>query len=146
MAPEAPIQKVHLPPLHPVSVHFPQGLFPAAWMSLLLYLATGRISFESATYVMLLFGLLSMPVAMATGYLDWKLRYRGAMTRVFRIKIVGAFILLALALLALLIRLQHPEITALPFGWAGWLYSALLSACVATCIVVGHYGGRLVFH
>ncbi|HSL92675.1 MAG TPA: DUF2231 domain-containing protein, partial [Candidatus Limnocylindrales bacterium] len=71
---------------HPIFVHFPQALFPVALASFVLYLATGNVLFERGTYLMMGFGLAAVPVTMITGYIDWKVRYKGYMTPVFRIK------------------------------------------------------------
>jgi uncharacterized membrane protein len=139
-------EKPKWPHLHPIPVHFPLALFPAAFASLLFYLLTGIPEFETGAYVMIIFGLLAVPVTIASGFADWKIRYRGQMTRIFRIKIIGALVLLALALPAVLIRQQHPEITLLPLDWTGWLYLGLLAACQTDCMIIGHYGGKLVFH
>jgi len=146
MTPQQTQAKPRLPYLHPIPVHFPLALFPAAFVALLLYLYSGLTEFEHAAYIMLFFALLATPVAIATGFADWKLRYRGQMTSVFRIKIIGATSLTALSLPALLIRLQHPEVTALPLAETGWIYLGLLAACQVACIVVGHFGGKLIFH
>jgi uncharacterized membrane protein len=115
-------------------------------MSLMVYLYSGAREYETAAYIMLIFGLLAIPVTAATGFADWKIRYRGQMTRVFRIKIIGAMVLFILSLSMLLIRLQHPEVTALPLDWIGWTYVGLLTACQIDCMIIGYYGGRLVFH
>lgn len=135
-----------LPHIHPVPVHFPQALFPAAFVALLIYFVTGLPDFETAASIMFLFALVSTPVTIASGFADWKLRFKGQMTRVFRIKITGALLLLVFSLPAVLLRMQHPDITALPLGWAGWLYLGLLTLCQLVCAIVGYYGGRLVFH
>lgn len=146
MSPQQTQTKPSLPYLHPIPVHFPLALFPAAFASLLLYLYSGLTRFEHAAYVMLLFALLATPLAIASGFADWKLRYRGQMTSLFRIKIIGAASLAVLALPAFLLRLQYPETTALPLSGTGWIYLGLLAACQVACMVVGHYGGKLVFH
>ena len=146
MSPQQAQTKPSLPYVHPISVHFPQALLPAAFASFLLYIYSGLTQFEHAAYVMLIFGLLATPLAIATGFADWKLHYRGQMTSLFRIKIIGSAGLTALALPALLLRLQHPETTALPLSGTGWIYLGLLAACQVACIVIGHYGGKLVFH
>lgn len=135
-----------MPHLHPIPVHFTQALFPAAFFSLLLYLLTGSGEFEASAHVMSLFALLTSPLTIATGFIDWKLRYGGQMTRTFRIKIIGAFLLVLLALPAVMLRLWHPEINTLPLVGSGWLYLGLLTACQPACIIVGYYGGKLVFH
>lgn len=146
MATQQPQAKPRLPHLHPIPVHFPLALFPAAFVSQLLYIYCGFPEFEHAAYIMQLFALLATPLAIATGFADWKLRYRGQMTSVFRIKIIGASCLTALALPALLLRMQHPEVTALPLAGTGWIYLGLLAACQVACMVVGHFGGKLIFH
>ena len=135
-----------LPHLHPMMVHFPQGLFPVAFASFALYLLTGLPDFETGAYTAALFGLILIPTCVVTGFVDWKLRYKGAMTKVFKIKIAGSFILLAFAIPAVLIRCTHPHLMAGAVQGLGLLYAALLAACLATCVVLGYYGGRLVFH
>lgn len=131
---------------HPMFVHFPQALFPVAFASFLLYLATGVSEFEVGTFVAAGFGAVATPVTTLTGFIDWKVRYKGYMTPVFRIKITGAFVLMALSIPAALLRLSTPEAALLPLSGTGWLYAALLTGCAATCVVLGYYGGKLVFH
>lgn len=131
---------------HPIFVHFPQGLFPVCFAIFLLYLATGARDFEMAAFIVLAFGAMAAPVTTITGLLDWKIRYKGYMTSVFKIKIVGGFVLIGLSFSAVLLRYLVPGVTALPLSGPGWAYAALLGACVGTCVVLGHYGGKLVFH
>ena len=131
---------------HPMFVHFPQALFPVSFASFLLYLATGARDFEVGAYLTAAFGAAVTPVTTFTGFLDWKIRYKGYMTSVFRIKIVGAFVLIGLSVLAVLLRSIVPDVAAMPLAGLGWVYGALLFACVLTGVVLGHYGGKLVFH
>lgn len=140
-------QKKQIPHLHPMMVHFPQALFPVAFASLLVAVVTGNRLFESGALTAVAFGLLSSPPCILTGYIDWKLRYKGVMTPVFRIKSWGSVVLVSLATAALAVRLLHPEIAALEVGtWPFILYVSLLGVSTATCVVLGYYGGRLVFH
>ena len=134
------------PYYHPMFVHFPQALFPVSFGSFLLYLATGARDFEVGAYLTAAFGAAAAPVTALTGYLDWKIRYKGYMTSVFRIKIVGAFVLIGLSVPAVLLRSIVPDVAATPIAGPGWIYVALLFACVLTSVVLGHYGGKLVFH
>ena len=131
---------------HPVLVHFPQALFPAAFASLVLFLYTGNGVFENGTFIMTVFGLLGAPAAMVSGYIDWKIRYKGYMTKVFRIKIITGFILIGLSSAAVILSILAPEVSRLPFSGLGWVRIGLLACCVAACVVEGHYGGKLVFH
>jgi len=138
--------RVNVPYLHPIFVHFPQALFPVAFAALCIYLLTGVREFETGAFVAALFGALAAPVTTATGFFDWWNRYQAYMTSVFRIKIIGAFVLMALAGPAVLLRAFHPALAVLPMAGLGWAYFGLLAACTATCAVLGHYGGKLVFH
>ena len=138
--------KVNVQHLHPIFVHFPQALFPVAFAALSIYLLTGVRVFETGAFVAALFGALAAPVTTATGFFDWWNRYQAYMTSVFKIKITGAFALMALAGPAVLLRAFNPDIAVLPLAGLGWAYFGLLAACTATCVVLGHYGGKLVFH
>ena len=131
---------------HPIFVHFPQALFPVALASFVLYLATGAGQFETGAYVAAGFGALAAPFTTVTGFLDWKFRYNAYLTSVFRIKITGAFVLIGLSVPAVLLRSLVPDVAALPLSGPGYAYAGLLAACVATCVVLGRYGGKLVFH
>ena len=138
--------KVNVPYLHPVFLHFPQALFPVAFAALSIYLLTGIREFETGAFVAALFGALAAPVTTATGFFDWWNRYQAYLTSVFKIKITGSFVLMALAGPAVLLRAFHPDLAVLPMAGLGWAYFGLLAACTATCAVLGHYGGKLVFH
>ena len=131
---------------HPIFVHFPQALFPVAFAAFAVYLATGNRDFEVGAFIAAAFGAAASPLTTLTGFADWKIRYKGYMTPVFRIKITGAFVLHALSIPAVLLRLLVPDVAALPLSGAGWAYAGLLAACVVTCVVLGYYGGKLVFH
>jgi len=132
--------------IHPMFVHFPMALFPVAFGAFCLYLATGVKEFEAGSSACVLFGLLAAPLTTASGFLDWWTHYKAYMTSVFRIKITGSFVLMALAGPAVLLRAFHPDLAFLPLVRLGWVYFGLLAACTATCVVVGYYGGKLVFH
>jgi len=131
---------------HPILVHFPQALFPVAFASFVVYLASGAAQLETGAYVAAGFGALAAPFTTIAGFADWKIRYKGYMTSVFRIKIVGAFVLIGLSVPAVVLRSFVPGVAALPLAGAGYVYAGLLTACAATCVVLGHYGGKLVFH
>jgi len=132
--------------IHPIFVAFPAALFPSAFGAFCLYWATGTREFEAGAFVCALFGLLAAPLTAATGFLDWWTHYKAYMTSVFRIKIVGAFVLMALAVPAVLLRTFHSDLAVLPLVGLGWVYLGLLAACTATVVVLGYYGGKLVFH
>lgn len=131
---------------HPMLVHFPQALFPTAFAIFLLHAVTGRGELDAAARVAAGVGTLATPVTIVTGFLDWKFRYQAYMTSVFKIKIVGSFVLLGLGAGATAVRFLVPEAALFPLAGAGWLYAGLLGACALDCVILGHYGGKLVFH
>jgi uncharacterized membrane protein len=131
---------------HPIFVHFPQALFPVSFLSFVIYIATGAREFEVGSFIAALFGTVFTPMASFTGFLDWKIRYKGYMTPVFRIKIISAFLLFGFAIPAILLRTFMPEGNFLPLAGPGWIYGTLLAACTLTNVILGHYGGKLVFH
>ena len=138
--------KVNVPHVHPVFVHFPQALFPVAFAAFGVYLLSGVREFETGAFVAALFGAAAAPATTATGFFDWWNRYQAYMTSVFKIKISGSFVLMALSAPAVWLRASQPDLAVLPLSGLGWAYFGLLAACTATCVVLGHYGGKLVFH
>ena len=132
--------------IHPIFVAFPAALFPTACAAFCLYFATGAREFEAGAFVCAIFGLLAVPATAATGLLDWWTHYKAYLTSVFRIKIVGALVLMVLAASTVLLRAYHPDLAALPLAGIGWAYFGLLAACSVTCVVLGYYGGKLIFH
>jgi uncharacterized membrane protein len=132
--------------IHPMFVPFASALFPVAFAAFCVYLATGNREFEGGAFVCAIFGLLAVPATAATGLLDWWTHYKAYMTSVFRIKIVGALVLMVLAASTVLLRAYHPELAVLPLAGIGWAYFGLLAACSVTCVVLGYYGGKLIFH
>ena len=139
-------EKVNVQHLHPIFVHFPQALFPVAFASLCIYLLTGVREFEMGAFIAALFGAVAAPVTTATGFFDWWNRYQAYLTSVFKIKITGSFVLMALGASAVLLRAFHPGLAVLPLKGLGLAYFGLLAACTATCVVLGYYGGKLIFH
>jgi uncharacterized membrane protein len=132
--------------IHPMFVPFASAMFPVAFAAFCVYLATGAREFEAGAFVCALFGLLATPATAATGLLDWWTHYKAYMTSVFRIKIVGAIVLVLLSAAAVLLRAFQPGLALLPLAGLGYVYLGLLAACTATCVVLGYYGGKLVFH
>lgn len=138
--------KKSMPYFHPIPVHFPLALYPSSFLSFLLYFFYGLLELEHAAYIMLFLGTVALPLTIISGIADWKIRYRGQLTRVFKIKIISAFLILIFSLPAILIRFANPELVALPLNLMGWVYFILLGFSLIPCMIVGHYGGTLVFH
>ena len=128
--------------LHPIAVHSPNGILPMAILFLFLATAFGLAGFEKAAFFSLVFVLLTLPVVIITGVMEWRNRYKGVMTRIFGIKI-GASIVVSATLLAMVIwRLVDPGVAASGNRWVYLLVGVVMVGAVG---LAGHMGGKLVF-
>jgi len=135
----AQVMKHHL---HPISVHTPNGVLPAALVFLALAVVFGVSGFEMAAFFNLVFVLLTMPFVIATGFIAWQDRYKGVMTKIFGLKI-GASIVVTATLLALVVwRLVDPEVAT---SAGRWTYLVICLVSVGAAGLAGHMGGKLVF-
>jgi len=64
---------------HPIMVHFSIAYAVAVSLLSLLYIFTGKLSFETGSYYMLVLGFLAAPVAALSGIFTWKVSYEGEM-------------------------------------------------------------------
>ena len=130
--------------LHPISVHTPNGIFPAAVLFLLLGVALKMSSFELAAFYNMVFVLFAMPVVLFTGYVEWQKRYKGAKTSLFFTKITcGVVVLVSLAVLVVW-RIIDPHV-ADPVSSTRWIYFLLHLAPLTAVGLAGNLGGKLVF-
>ena len=130
--------------LHPISVHSPNGIVPVAVAFLVLALLFNSSALEAAAYFNLIAVLLSMPPVLVSGYLTWQKKYQGAMTSVFKIKIIAGLAATGILTGLVVWRIIEPDIftndSADRYLFLGW--SVLLLAVVG---LAGHLGGQLVF-
>lgn len=92
---------------HPMFIHFPMGILYFGAFMLLLYLFTGNISFESASYYALIVGTISIFPTVLSGFISWWLNYEMTMTNVFKNKIVFSAILIVISLILIIIRSNY---------------------------------------
>jgi uncharacterized membrane protein len=130
--------------LHAVATHFPNALLPTTLLLTILAMAVGSVCLEQSSLLLLILVLVSVPVSFASGFYDWRTRYGGAAAPIFYRKIVCASILFALGIAAVLIRLARPAVLA-GGGWLAAIYLACLLGMAAMVVLLGHYGGKLVF-
>lgn len=125
---------------HPMTVHFPIALLAAAFAFEALFAFTGCPSFRTTSLHCLALGFISVPFAMATGYLSWKVNYLGKPMRQVRNKITLSFIMTAVALFTLW---RMWPAAARPQAGAFYLSSVLVIAVLV--MLVGYFGGQLTF-
>ncbi len=131
--------------VHAVAAHFPNGLTPAALLLLALSIALEDGGLERAAFWLLAVVLAVAPVSAFTGVLDWRRHFSGAQAGIFYKKMALAAALVLLAASALTLRLRHPDLMAAGSGYRN-LYLVLVGAMLPVVVLLGHYGGKLVFH
>ena len=130
--------------LHPIMVHTPNGIVPMAVIFLFIAALFTAPLFDIAALYSLVFVLVAMPAVLATGYIVWQERYRGALTSIFKLKI-GASIVATVSLVILLIwRALQPAVLTTP-STGRWFFLILAVIMVGAVGLAGHMGGKLVF-
>lgn len=130
--------------LHPISVHFPNGILPAVVVFLAIAVYFNISVLEKAAYFNLIFVLVMLPMVMLTGYVEWQKRYKGIRTAIFIVKIICALLVLALVNVLVFWRLLDPTVASdgSPYQL---VYFGLAVVMLGAAGVAGHLGGKLVF-
>jgi predicted heme/steroid binding protein/uncharacterized membrane protein len=135
------LQKLHL---HPISVHFSIAYSIAIPLLSALYVLTGEISFETASYYMLLLGFLSAPAAGLSGFFSWKVTYKGRISRIFTRKLIFAVLLLVVITICFFWRTLNPNIL-IARTELSYIYLAMSVSLVPIVTILGYYGGKIVY-
>lgn len=135
------LQKMHL---HPMIVHFPMAYSLVVPLLSFLAIWLRDSSFEAASYYMLLLGFLAAPAGGVSGIFSWRVTYEGRMTRVFYRKILLT-IMLSLAITASFAwRIFDPDIL-MENSSLSYVFLALTASFVPITLLLGHYGGKIVY-
>lgn len=130
--------------LHPITVHFPNGIIPVAVVFLALAIYTKIELLESVAFYNFIAVLIMLPIVIFTGYIEWQKRYKGVRTAIFITKIISAVIVLGAVNVLVIWRLLDPEVVA-----AGsptqLIYLGIAGAALGAAAIAGHLGGKLVF-
>jgi predicted heme/steroid binding protein/uncharacterized membrane protein len=135
------LQKMHL---HPMLVHFPMAYSIVVPLLSFLSILFHESSFEAASYYMLLLGFLAAPVGGASGIFSWKVTYEGRMTRVFYRKIVLTTMLTLVITACFVWRILSPRIL-MENSSLSYVYLTLTVSFVPITLLLGHYGGKIVY-
>jgi len=138
------VEQMYRNHLHPISVHFPNGVLPAAVIFVGLAILFNHPGLQEAAWYNLIFVVLTLPVVLFSGYVSWHKRYKGAMTQTFAIKIACAAVCTATVVIAVIWRYQDPTImdAGSPSRWLFLLDNLVM---LATAGLAGHLGGKMVF-
>lgn len=127
---------------HPMIVHFPMAYPVAASVfTALSFAGWAPYLFERIAFALLVLGIISTPLGIATGLFTWWLNYEARMVHHVKCKIVCSSILLVLQLVCVILRRGE---TAL-WGAQYQVYSVLMLLLLPTALVLGYHGGQLSF-
>lgn len=133
------IMKLHL---HHISVHTPNGIIPIALIFLILGIVFGYTPLEKASFFNLIVVFLSMPVVLFTGFIVWQMKYRGALTPIFKIKIAAAATVTVLTSLLVFWRIIDANV-AYGGDTTTWIYVGVGAINLVAAGIAGHIGGKL---
>ncbi|MEE4358903.1 MAG: DUF2231 domain-containing protein [Desulfococcaceae bacterium] len=128
--------------LHPLTVHVPNGVLPLSFILLILAAISGCDTLRIVAACNMIFVVLAMPVVLFTGYVEWKKRYKGFLSKRFLTKITCAAIVAATSLLVALWLLLEPDVLRSGHRWIFLLTNLMMLGAAG---VAGFIGGKLVF-
>ena len=128
---------------HPISVHIPNGVIPVAVLFLVMSFIFEAMGFARASFYNLVVVALAMPMVLFSGFVDWKAKYKGAMTKVFKRKIAMGLIVFVLSWALVAWGLLDPGVSEAGFGRYAFL--AVLLVMLGATGYAGNLGGKLVF-
>ncbi|MDT8378265.1 MAG: rubredoxin [Desulfotignum sp.] len=127
---------------HPILVHTPNGILPiVAVLFILAWLFDASLPAKAAT-INLVFVVLTLPLVIYTGVLEWQKKYNQADTLLFRIKILAATLTCASCLIVLVWYLVNPAVLSTSLCWVFILINLIM---LASAGIAGYIGGKLVF-
>jgi len=88
------------------------------------------------------FVIIALPFVIFTGVLEWKKKYNGTLTLIFKLKILAAALTTVSCAISLVWYLADPKILSSPKAWVFILINVIMLAAAG---VAGHIGGKLVF-
>lgn len=127
---------------HPVSVHMPNGILPASVILFILAWLFDSSLFVKAGFINLVFVILSLPLVLYSGILEWQKKYAGGLTTIFKVKILAATVTTTGCLISVIWYIIDPGVLN---SSKAWVFILLNLAMLAAAGIAGHIGGKLVF-
>jgi len=128
--------------IHPISVHFPNGILP---VSVILFVLAWLFDSElmvKAGFINLIFVILALPLVLFSGFMEWTRKYNQALTLIFKIKILAASLTTASCVIVVAWYLIDPLVLSSSLAWIFILVNIIMLTAAG---VAGLIGGRLVF-
>lgn len=130
--------------LHPIAVHIPNGMIPFTVLFIMLATVLNREAFYVVTFFNLAAIVLTLPIVIFTGIVEWQIKYGGKLTKIFKKKIISAIAVAILSTVLFVWYFIHPLTTTAPsimrYAFAGIALLLMIPTTIA-----GNIGGKLVF-
>lgn len=127
---------------HPVLVHTPNGILPIAVILFLLGWIFDYDLLARVAFINLIFVVLALPLVLLTGILEWKKKYNGAMTTIFKFKILAAAVTSASCVISLVWFWLDTEVLSSP---QALIFIFINLIMLISAGIAGYIGGKLVF-
>jgi len=135
------VEKLHI---HPISAHFPSAFFPFSVLFIILVIIKEDSAFVTGVKYTQLAGAVTNPIAMASGLIDWKSKYKGAKVPIFKKKILFSSIAQTLAFLCVAWSYLMPGVLEAD-NFLIYLFLLLTILSTVFTFLVGRWGARLVY-
>lgn len=149
--PESPIFRPKLNPIfnlmvkhhvHPISVHIPNGVLPASVIFIVLAALFNFSGLSQAAFYNLIFVVLTLPLVLFSGYIEWQKKYRGQLTRLFKTKIICAAVVSLTAVILVVWLFIDPQAAT---SSSNLLFLLINLVMLTAAGIAGFIGGKFVF-
>ncbi|MCK5695887.1 MAG: rubredoxin [Desulfobacula sp.] len=127
---------------HPILVHTPNGILPIAAILWLLAWIFDYDLLSRVAFINLIFVILAFPLVIFTGILEWGKKFNGALTMIFKLKILAAAVTTVSCVICFVWYLIDPEVLSSPKVGIFLCINILMLIAAG---VAGHIGGKLVY-
>jgi uncharacterized membrane protein len=128
--------------VHPISVHIPNGVLPASVIFIVLAALFNFSGLGKAAFYNLIFVVLTLPLVLFSGYIEWQKKYKGQMTRLFKTKIICAAVVSLTAVILVVWLFIDPQA---PTSSMNLLFLLINFVMLAAAGIAGFIGGKFVF-
>lgn len=149
--PESPVFHPKLNPVfdlmikhhvHPISVHIPNGVLPVSVIFIVLAVLFNLSGLSKAAFYNLIFVVLTLPLVLFSGYIEWQKKYNGQMTRMFKTKILCAAVVTLTAVILVVWLFIDPQA---PTSSMNLLFLLINFVMLTAAGIAGFIGGKFVF-
>lgn len=128
--------------VHPISVHIPNGVLPASVIFIVLAALFNFSGLSQAAFYNLIFVVLTLPLVLFSGYIEWQKKYKGQLTRLFKTKILCAAVVSLTAVILMVWLFIDPQAAT---SSSNLLFLLINLVMLAAAGIAGFIGGKFVF-